>query len=301
MGAESGPGAFEHVDLAAETLPAVTRRQLMGGISIASLTAVAASYASPEAAAASGWVWPVADPIQVNLGFYDTNPDFNYSPDGVHRALDIVRLTERNAQVCSIGAGRVSRTVPNGSVSGLGNHVYIDHGGGYHSMYAHLLSYSVSEGTNVRAGQVIGIMGGTGSPYTYGAHLHLETFQGGTVRWTYANPSGNRIDPHILLGGASAPPAVLSDDVDNMIIIYATAVSSDGLVQAGRTYANSLSGPLVLLSALEVGALEYWKAKGIPYRRADWHGDDVRSVIAVRGLVNHASSSGRSDYATVLY
>lgn len=87
----------------------------------------------------------------------------------------------------------------------------------------------------------------------------------------------------------------------NMIIIYATSDSSDGLVKAGRTYADPLSGPLVLLSALETGALEYWNSRGMPYRRAAWSGVDVRATVAVRGLVSHHASTGRADDNTIVY
>lgn len=55
---------------------------------------------------------------------------------------------------------------------GLGNVVVVDHGNGVETIYAHLKKRKVNEGEVVRAGEVIGIMGNTGS--STGVHLHFE-------------------------------------------------------------------------------------------------------------------------------
>lgn len=63
-----------------------------------------------------------------------------------------------------------------------GTYVVIDHGNGYQSYYAHLLSRTVSAGDTVKQGDVIGYSGNTGrvspmptssNPYA-GTHLHFE-------------------------------------------------------------------------------------------------------------------------------
>ena len=60
------------------------------------------------------------------------------------------------AAVHSIAAGTVAHT---GSLEGYGNLVIIDHGGGYLSVYSGLGSISVSSGSSVGAGSVVGSSG----------------------------------------------------------------------------------------------------------------------------------------------
>lgn len=55
-----------------------------------------------------------------------------------------------------------------------GNYVIIDHGSGYKTLYAHMAykSVTVKVGDKVKAKDVIGYMGNTGT--SYGGHLHFE-------------------------------------------------------------------------------------------------------------------------------
>lgn len=55
---------------------------------------------------------------------------------------------------------------------GYGNIVYVDHGGGVVTAYAHLQRFRVKRNDVVLAGQAIGAMGATGR--TTGPHLHFE-------------------------------------------------------------------------------------------------------------------------------
>lgn len=56
--------------------------------------------------------------------------------------------------------------------SSYGNYVQIEHGGAMQTRYAHLSSYTVSEGDNVSKGDLIGYVGSTGR--STGPHLHYE-------------------------------------------------------------------------------------------------------------------------------
>ena len=60
----------------------------------------------------------------------------------------------------------------NSSKRGLGNHIIIDHGFGYTSVYAHLDRANVRKGQKVSRGDVIGFVGNTGM--SVAPHLHYE-------------------------------------------------------------------------------------------------------------------------------
>lgn len=70
---------------------------------------------------------------------------------------------------------------------GYGNMVMIDHGNGFHTVYAHLSSVRVSCGSGVSRGRVIGSAGSTGN--STGPHLHFEIrYFGSFVNpWSYLN------------------------------------------------------------------------------------------------------------------
>ena len=63
------------------------------------------------------------------------------------------------------------------SSGGYGNHVWIDHGYGYRTHYAHLVKIKTYSG-KVKRGEVIGYVGSTGK--STGPHLHYEVERRGT-------------------------------------------------------------------------------------------------------------------------
>ncbi|WP_264847734.1 M23 family metallopeptidase [Capnocytophaga catalasegens] len=68
------------------------------------------------------------------------------------------------------GDGVVTRADNNSA--GYGEHIRIDHGFGYESLYAHLSQYSVRPGQKVKRGDLIGFVGSSGR--SEAPHLHYE-------------------------------------------------------------------------------------------------------------------------------
>jgi LysM repeat protein len=91
---------------------------------------------------------------------------------GGHPAIDIAGRT--GAPVRAADGGFVT-LAGGGWNGGYGNHVIIDHGNGFATLYAHLNTVIVRAGENVSAGQQIGTLGNTGN--STGPHLHFE------IRW----------------------------------------------------------------------------------------------------------------------
>lgn len=93
---------------------------------------------------------------------------------GGHPAIDVAGYV--GAPVAAADGGYVV-LAGGGWSGGYGNHVIIDHGNGFTTLYAHLTSIFVSPGMTVSKGQQIGTMGSTGN--STGPHLHFEVRYGG--------------------------------------------------------------------------------------------------------------------------
>uniref|UniRef100_UPI0035A04455 phage tail spike protein n=1 Tax=Jeotgalibaca porci TaxID=1868793 RepID=UPI0035A04455 len=129
----------------------------------------------------------------INFWTRSTQPDMSYGQrDGtLHSGWDI-------------GGGGSSHPIyatTDGTVKfsgykdgGIGNCIYIQHSAdSYWSNYMHLASMSVSVGQTVKAGDQIGMMGGTGG--NYAVHLHYELSPNGVF-----HSGGNTINPQSYLG-----------------------------------------------------------------------------------------------------
>lgn len=102
----------------------------------------------------------------VEVGFGKVvNPRFNTVT--VQKGLDI--RAAAGTPVVAVGQGTVAFA---GWLKGYGNLVIVDHGGGYHSLYAHLGELAVEVGAEVAAGAELGPVGDTGS--LKGAYLYFE-------------------------------------------------------------------------------------------------------------------------------
>jgi murein DD-endopeptidase MepM/ murein hydrolase activator NlpD len=100
-----------------------------------------------------------------------------------HLGIDIATAT--GAPVVAADSGLV---VYAGSIGGgYGLMVMIDHGNGYHTLYAHLSSINTFCGSSVYQGNLIGLAGSTGN--STGPHLHFEIrYQGGFINPWYVLP-----------------------------------------------------------------------------------------------------------------
>jgi len=85
-----------------------------------------------------------------------------------HYGMDFTAPT--GTEVYSTGNGNI--ILVEWSRRGLGNHIIIDHGYGYKTLYAHLNGFNVKPGQQVKRGDVIGFVGSTG--LSTAPHLHYE-------------------------------------------------------------------------------------------------------------------------------
>lgn len=85
-----------------------------------------------------------------------------------HAGMDFT--APRGTEVYATGDGVIVSIIT--SNRGYGNHIVIDHGFGYSSLYAHLDRFNVRKGQKVQRGEVIGFVGDTGM--SLAPHLHYE-------------------------------------------------------------------------------------------------------------------------------
>jgi len=91
----------------------------------------------------------------------------------MHRGMDF--SAPRGTPVYATGNGVIVRA--DNRATGFGNHIVINHGYGYQTLYAHLSKYNVKRGQHVKRGDLIGFVGSTGR--STGPHLHYEVHKNG--------------------------------------------------------------------------------------------------------------------------
>ena len=147
--------AYEELMAASEEVASMIRRSNM-------------TY-SGAPAGAGGMIWPLDGPVTSEFG-WRTHPIFGTAR--FHSGLDIGG--DYGLPIYAAASGTVIHA---GWISGYGNTVIIDHGGGVTTLYGHNDSLNVGVGQTVSQGQVIAMCGSTGN--STGPHCHFEVRENG--------------------------------------------------------------------------------------------------------------------------
>jgi murein DD-endopeptidase MepM/ murein hydrolase activator NlpD len=109
--------------------------------------------------------WPLTGPVTSGFGFrWGAN----------HKGIDIGVPSGTPIHAAKAGVVFFS-----GEMTGYGNVILIDHGGGLVTLYAHQSKLIAAEGATVAQGETIGLVGSTG--HSTGPHLHFEVRIYGTA------------------------------------------------------------------------------------------------------------------------
>lgn len=117
------------------------------------------------------FIWPVTGRISSIFGL---RRFFNEQERRPHSGLDIA--ADEGTPVMAVADGTV---VDTGDFFFSGNMIYLDHGQGIISLYAHLSKISVTPGDTVKQGDIIGNVGQTGR--VTGPHLHFAVYANQTL------------------------------------------------------------------------------------------------------------------------
>jgi murein DD-endopeptidase MepM/ murein hydrolase activator NlpD len=108
---------------------------------------------------------------RVSSGFgYRIDP--LYKTVKFHPGLDFTAPQGTPVYATADGVVKVAGNLGNG----YGNHIIIDHGYAYNTLYGHLFRLKAKRGQSVKRGEVIGYVGNTGK--STGPHLHYEVIKG---------------------------------------------------------------------------------------------------------------------------
>lgn len=124
---------------------------------------------SLPASGSGAMIWPISGPVTSEFG-WRVHPITGTQK--FHSGIDIGG--DYGLPVHAAQSGTVEYA---GWISGYGNTVIINHGGGITSLYGHNQSLAVSAGQSVSQGEVISYCGSTGN--STGPHCHFEVRQNG--------------------------------------------------------------------------------------------------------------------------
>jgi len=121
------------------------------------------------------WTLPMQRPVPGEISSaFGLRRVFNGQPRSQHKGLDL--RGPAGAPVLAAADGTVALAE---ELYFSGNVVYLDHGLGLFSIYAHLSAIDVRHGQQVSRGQMLGRVGSTGR--STGPHLHLGCYALGTA------------------------------------------------------------------------------------------------------------------------
>ncbi len=120
----------------------------------------------------------------------------------MHNGLDFA--APQGSPIYATGNGTIK--LAGNSGNGFGNHVVINHGYGYETLYGHMVRVKVSTGQKIRRGELIGWVGSTG--LSSGPHLHYEVHINGhavnPIYFFYKDLSAEQYDRLLKLADANA-------------------------------------------------------------------------------------------------
>ncbi len=94
-----------------------------------------------------------------------------YKTQEMHPGMDFPAA--EGTPVYATGDGVVGQA--DAMMQGYGNHVVLDHGFGYQTLYGHLSKISVRAGQKIKRGELVGLVGSTG--LSTAPHLHYEVIK----------------------------------------------------------------------------------------------------------------------------
>ncbi|MCX6295871.1 MAG: peptidoglycan DD-metalloendopeptidase family protein [Bacteroidetes bacterium] len=98
-----------------------------------------------------------------------------YKTPEFHPGMDFA--APQGTEIRATGDGVVERA--DATAQGYGNHVVINHGYGYETLYGHMLKFVVHAGQKIKRGQLIGYVGSTG--LSTAPHVHYEVHKNGQI------------------------------------------------------------------------------------------------------------------------
>lgn len=126
---------------------------------------------------------PAIQPVS-NLDLNRIASGFGYRIDPIYKTVKMHAGLDFSAPqgtpIYATADGRIK--IAGYSDGGYGNHVVINHGYGYETLYGHMVRIKARRGQSVKRGEVIGYVGSTGK--STGSHLHYEVHK-----------NGQRLDP----------------------------------------------------------------------------------------------------------
>jgi len=123
-----------------------------------------------------------------------------YKTKKLHTGMDFT--APKGTDIYATGNGKIKKVIR--SRRGYGNHVIIDHGYGYQTLYAHMKKIVVRRGQNIKRGDIVGYVGNSGA--SVGPHLHYEVIKNGQkinpVNFYYNDLSPDEYDKMIEISSA---------------------------------------------------------------------------------------------------